>query len=96
MSTEDGHRTVRADLLIADRLTAIVRRGGRGVYAEFDRRARDLFERGRREQDPRLLEEVGRIYPVAEVVPDALLALGELHQQAWPAGARPPRPTSGS
>ena len=34
-------------------------------------------KRGRRDHDPRLLDEVSRIYPVAEVVPDALLALGE-------------------
>ena len=95
MSTEDGHRAVRADLLIADRLTAIfVRRSGRAVYDQYERRARDLFERGRREQDARLLDEVSRIFPVAEVVPDALLELGKLHQQGGRQGP-PPRPTSG-
>ena len=33
VSTGDGHRAVRADLLIADRLTELVRRSGRSVYA---------------------------------------------------------------
>lgn len=82
VATEDGRRAIRADLLIADRLTGIVRERGREVYAPFDRRAGELYERGRREQDPRLLDEVSRIYPVSEVVPDALLALGEMHEAA--------------
>ena len=82
MSSEDGHRAVRADLLIADRLAAIVKQRGRPIYETYDRRARELFERGRREQDPRLLDEVSRNYPVAEVVPEALLELGQIHQAA--------------
>src|SRR5262249_11003524 len=82
VSSEDGHRAIRADLLIADRLTGIVRQGGRELYAPFDRRAGELYRRGLREQDPRLLDEVSRIYPVSETVPDALLALGEIHEAA--------------
>ncbi|MGE5754275.1 MAG: PQQ-binding-like beta-propeller repeat protein [Planctomycetaceae bacterium] len=78
----DGHRTIRADLLIADRLAEIVRQHGRALYADFDREARGLLERGRAEKDPRLLEEVGRSYPVAQVVPEALLALGQLSEAA--------------
>ena len=80
VDAEDGHRTVRANLLIADRLATIVRAHGRALYADFDREARDLLKRGRAEQAPRLLEEVGRSYPVAESVPEALLALGELSE----------------
>ena len=53
VSTEDGHRAIRADLLIADRLWEIVKQRGRSIYAASDRKARELFDRGRREQDPR-------------------------------------------
>jgi outer membrane protein assembly factor BamB len=52
------------------------------VYESYDRRAHELFERGRRERDARMLDEVSRFFPVAQVVPDALLALGETHQRA--------------
>jgi outer membrane protein assembly factor BamB len=82
VSSEDGRRGIRADLLIADRLAAIVKERGRGIYESEERRAAELFERGRREQDPGLLEEVSRIYPVAQVVPQALLELGQVHQGA--------------
>jgi outer membrane protein assembly factor BamB/tetratricopeptide (TPR) repeat protein len=82
VDAEDGHRMIRSDLLITDRLAAILRRHRRGLYAEFDREARALLERGRLEKDPRLLEEVGRSYPVAEVVPESLLALGQLNEAA--------------
>jgi len=74
----DDRRTVRADLVIADRLVALIRDRGRGVYAEYDRRAADLLDRGKAEKDPRLLEEVGRSFPVALVAPEALMALGRL------------------
>ena len=40
------------------------------------------FERGKEEKDARLLDEVCRAFPVARVVPDALLALGSLHESA--------------
>jgi outer membrane protein assembly factor BamB/tetratricopeptide (TPR) repeat protein len=82
VSSDDHHRSIRADLLIADRLAGIVKEHHRRIYEDYDRQARELFERGRREQDPRLLDEVSRVFPVAEVVPDALLALGEVHQGA--------------
>jgi outer membrane protein assembly factor BamB/tetratricopeptide (TPR) repeat protein len=80
VSSDDGHRGIRAELLIADRLTGIVKQRGRNVYLAHERRARELFERGRRDQDPRLLDEVSRVFPIAEVVPAALLALGQIHQ----------------
>ena len=78
----DGHRSVRADLLIADRLSALLRDEGRGLYAEFDKAASGLLARGKLEKDARLLEDVGRSYPVARVVPEAWLALGELHEES--------------
>ena len=53
---------------------------GRAVYEDFDRKANELWERARKEQDPRLLEEVGRSYPLAQVLPDALLALGAMQE----------------
>ena len=77
----DGHRTVRADLLIVDRLHTLLRDRGRAVYAEFDRAASDLLVRGQARQDPRLLEDLGRNYPAAEVVPAASLALGILYDK---------------
>lgn len=78
VAADDGHRTIRADLLIGDRLSTILRKHGRTLYRDFDLEAWRLLEKGQNEQSPRLLEEVGRSYPVAEAVPDALLALGRL------------------
>ncbi len=78
----DGHRTIRADLYIADRLKAIVHDHGRGVYESYDREAARLFERGKEEKDARVLDEVCRAFPVARVVPDALLALGSLYESS--------------
>jgi outer membrane protein assembly factor BamB/tetratricopeptide (TPR) repeat protein len=82
IDTDDGHRTIRADLLITDRLGAILRAQGRELYAEYDRQAHGLLVHGQEERDPRLLEEVGQSYPVAQVVPAALLALGRLNESA--------------
>lgn len=76
VATEDGHRSVRADLLIGDRLAEILRDEGRPLYEAFDRDAAQLLDRGKAEKDPRLLEEISRNYPVAAVVPESLLALG--------------------
>ena len=72
VGTADGHRTVRADLLIADRLKSIVGEHGRAVYASFDQEAARLLERGSKEKDPHVLDLVCRAYPEAIVVPDAL------------------------
>lgn len=80
VAADDGHRTIRADLLIADRLGAILRDHGRALYEAYDRQARLLLERGRAERDPRLLEEIDRGYPSAEVLPESLLALGVLDE----------------
>ncbi len=82
VATADGHRTVRADLLIADRLNSIVHDHGREVYEPYDRAAAGLFERGKQEKDPRVLDEVCRAYPQARVVPDALLELGSLYESS--------------
>ncbi len=82
VADDDGHRTIRADLWIADRLKAIVDAHGASVYESFDREADRLLERGREEKDVRLLNEVCQAFPVARSVPDALLALGSLHEGA--------------
>lgn len=77
----DAQRTVRADLLIADRLEGILGTRGRALYEPFEGQARRLLERGRSEGDARLLEEVARAYPVAAVVPESLLRLAALHEK---------------
>lgn len=90
----DDQRTVRADLLIADRLSGLIAAHGEGLYLAFEAQARALLERGRAEGDPRLLEEVGRSYPVSRAVPEALLALGQLHLH--PGDAKDARPSEAS
>ena len=77
----DGHRTVRADLLIGDRLATLLRDRGRDLYAEFDRVASDLADRGRDRQDPRLLEDLQRHYPAAQAVPRALGSLAAVYDK---------------
>jgi outer membrane protein assembly factor BamB len=86
----DERRTVRADLLIADRLATLLRdaRDKHGdLYTEYERQALDLLERGRSERDPHLLEEIGRSFPAAKVLPDALLELALLRETEHPADA---------
>ena len=78
VATPDGHRTIRADILLTDRVSSIVRDHGRKVYEFYDREAARLFERGKKEKDARSLDEVVRLYPAAQVVADALLELGSL------------------
>ncbi|HEY2155266.1 MAG TPA: PQQ-binding-like beta-propeller repeat protein, partial [Isosphaeraceae bacterium] len=78
----DGLRSVRADLLIADRLAAIVREHGRAAYGEFDRAAEGLLDRGLKAGDARLLADISRSYPAAKALPASLLALGQLQERA--------------
>lgn len=78
----DAHRTVRADLLIADRLDDLLSRHGRGLYDAYEARASQLLERGRTDHDPRLLEEIARQYPAATIVPGSLLELGAQFEAA--------------
>jgi outer membrane protein assembly factor BamB/tetratricopeptide (TPR) repeat protein len=80
VGSEDGRRAVRADLFVGDRLAEIVRERGRAVYEPYDRKARELLDRGVEARDARALAEVARAFPAAEAVPEALLALGELHE----------------
>jgi cellulose synthase operon protein C len=76
----DGHRTVRADLMITDLLTKIVHEHGRGAYLAYDQKAAELFERARIARDPRALDELCRTFPVALVIPDALVELGAIFE----------------
>ena len=78
----DGHRTIRADLMVTDRLGTILHRYGRGAYDAFDRQARELYLRGKSERDPHVLREICRVYPVALVVPEALEELGALYESS--------------
>jgi outer membrane protein assembly factor BamB/tetratricopeptide (TPR) repeat protein len=85
---ESGHRTVRADLLITDRLTNLLQEHGRELYATFDRQARELLDRGKAEKSAVMVEEVVRNFPAAAVVPAALWTLGQLDEaQQRPADA---------
>ena len=81
VATIDGHRKVRADLLIADRLKSIVGKHGRAVYRPYDVEAARLLAKGRKEKDAQVLDLVCRAFPEALVVPDALLSLGEVYEQ---------------
>ncbi|CAN5761952.1 PQQ-binding-like beta-propeller repeat protein [soil metagenome] len=84
----DANRTVRAELLIADRIGDLLDRRGRELYAEYDLAASALLARGIKEEAPHLLGEVERLYPLAAVVPEALLSLGRfLERQDRPAEA---------
>lgn len=82
VTADDGRRTIRADLLVYDRLAGIVKQHGRAVYKAYDQQAAALLERGRKERDAHVLTQIGRDYPVALAVPDALGALGAVHQSA--------------
>ncbi len=79
VAAEGGHRTIRADLMIGDRLATILHEKGRRVYEQFDQEAQALLVKGKAAGDSRQLEEVGRSYPVSEALPQALMELGRLH-----------------
>ena len=81
MAAADGQRTVRADLMIGDRLKSILEQSGPSVYATFEKEAAALYERGKKEQDARVLDDLCRAYPLARVVPDALLELGRVYER---------------
>ncbi len=80
VATPDGHRTIRADILLADRLTSIVREHGRGVYESYDRQAAGCSSAARRRKTLVRSTRSCRLYPAAQVVPDALLELGSLYE----------------
>jgi cellulose synthase operon protein C len=80
VTSEDGQRTVRADLLVADRLSTLLKRHGAELYEAYDRQAIDLLKQGKAEHSPRLIESIGATYPVARIVPEAYLTLGALHE----------------
>jgi cellulose synthase operon protein C len=80
VASDDGQRSMRADLLASDRLAALIKQHGRVVYAEYDRQASELLRQGRDERSPRVLEAIGPSFPVASIVPDALLALAAIQE----------------
>ena len=83
VADDDGHRTIRADLCIADRLKAIVDAHGRAVYESYDREADRFLQSavGKRRTFACSMRSAGR-FPWPGSVPDALLALGSLHEAA--------------
>ena len=86
--TYDDRWTVRADLWIADKLQTMLKENGASLYAEYDKKAEEMLDRGRKDGSARDLEEVGHAYPAAKVVPEALLTLGALREaQEKPAEA---------
>lgn len=74
----DSSRSIRADLWVTESLNRLIDAHGRAIYAAYDRKAEELLDRGRRDQDPRLLREVSRFYPTALVAPGALGALAQI------------------
>ena len=83
----DGHRTVRADLMIGDRLKALIAQQhvvGEPALVRFLTRKAAMagWSRGKKEKDPRILDQVCRAYPEARVIPDALFELGVLYERA--------------
>ncbi len=82
LAVEDGHRNVRADLLITDRLATVLREQGRAYYEPYEQAARRQIEAGIAEKSTRRLEQAARLYPVSEALPEAYLALATLHDAA--------------
>jgi outer membrane protein assembly factor BamB/tetratricopeptide (TPR) repeat protein len=74
----DSNRSIRADLWVAETLARLLDTHGRQNYAAHDQKAEALLERGRSENDPRILREVARLYPVARVAPESLAALARI------------------
>lgn len=86
----DEHRSLRAELLLVDRLRWLIQESGPERYARFEIEASELFRNGRKNDDLRQLGEVVRRYPVSRHVPDALEAIGTLSEERgdWSEAAR--------
>ncbi|MEW4567881.1 PQQ-binding-like beta-propeller repeat protein [Tautonia sp. JC769] len=86
----DEHRSLRAELLLVDRLRWLLQESGPERYARFEDEAEALFRQGREDDDLRQLGEVIRRYPVSRHVPEALEAIGHLSEQRedWSEAAR--------
>ena len=78
----DPARTVRADLLIAERLEALLDRHGRSLYRPYDIKARALLTRGLAASDPHLLDQISQSYPAAEVIPEVLAAQARIAEKS--------------
>src|SRR5690606_14079733 len=81
----DDRRSLRAEVLIVDRLLELIREQGPELYARYDAEAADLLRRGLDAGDPRLLGEIVRSYPASMHTPEALEAIGRLQEGrgAW-------------
>ena len=83
VAAADGHRTVRADLLIADRLKSIVAPARpRRLRSLSTRKRPGCSSAARKRKILGFSIELCRAYPEARVIPDALFELGLLHEQA--------------
>ncbi len=71
-------RSARADLVVEERLALLINEHGRQLYAEAEQRANALWDQAQAESTPRLLNEVRLRYPLAQVVVEAELSLGQL------------------
>jgi outer membrane protein assembly factor BamB len=76
----DDCRSLRAELLIVDRLRELIRISGSEIYARHEESAADLLRRGLDARDPRLLAEIARSYPASSSAPEALAAIGALRE----------------
>jgi outer membrane protein assembly factor BamB len=75
LGTEKGP----AGKLAKQAVDALMERHGRGVYAPFEKKAKDLFNEGMRKKDAHTLHDILRLYPNAKVIEKALIALGRMH-----------------
>lgn len=86
----DEHRSLRAELLVVDRLRSLVQESGPERYERFEAEASKLLRDGLDSGDSRTLAEIVRRYPASRLVPEALEAMGTLaeEQGAWHDSAR--------
>ena len=83
VSAEGGRRSVRSDLLIADRLATIVGTKGRAVYEEYDREAAALLEAGRESGDARSVRRSRASLPRVGGRPRGLAGTRPLAGNRW-------------
>jgi outer membrane protein assembly factor BamB/tetratricopeptide (TPR) repeat protein len=77
----DPQRSLRAEVWIKQQLERLIQNHGRLLYADYDAKARALFDRGRDLADPRPLLAIAQVYPLADVLPRALLELARVYEK---------------